>query len=215
VAEIAELCRERGVWFHLDATHVLGKMPFDLDEIAPDFLSFNGDHIHAPVGTGALFVRSGLRPPSLIVGGKDQDGLRGGSVSAALLVALGVAAAEAHERREQVAMEGARLRAKLEGCGQVLFSGGLPTTACLAFPGVASDALLYRLAQKQLYASFGGGNCQQLSLQLAAAGVEPPLTECAVSFSLSHETTESDIDRAVALIDETVAELRKMSEALV
>lgn len=221
VADLAEVCRERGILFHLEASHVLGKIDFDLSEISPDLVSFGGHLIHAPAGTGALWIRAGLEISPLIVGGHEQAGYRGGAFSVAGLIALGVAAQEALEGRDLIGTETARLRDRLETGlvevgGRLLLQEGerLPTTCLIAFPGVASDALLYRLDQEGISASFGGGAYQQLSLQLAAAGVKGPLTECAVSFCLSRETSESEVDRAIEVIGRTVRQLQKLSTGI-
>ncbi len=220
VHELAQICQDRGIWLHLDATHVLGKIDFDLDEISPDFVSFNGDQIHAPKGTGALWIRSGLRIPPLILGGQDQNGFRAGPLSLPLLTALGVACEELLEGRDQLCLETASLRDRLEQAltaagGQVLFpeSERLPTTTCVAFPGVTSDALLYALARKGIYTSFGGGACQQLALQLEAAGLPHPLADCGITFSLARTTTADEIDEAAIRISDTVKELKTLSEA--
>jgi cysteine desulfurase len=221
VSDLAQVCRERGILFHLEASHVLGKIDFDLSEISPDLVSFGGHLIHAPAGTGALWIRSGLEISPLIVGGHEQAGYRGGVFSVAGLVALGVAAQEAAEGRDLMGTEVTRLRDRLEAGliqagGQRLMEDGerLPTICLLAFPGVASDALLYRLDQEGLSASFGGGVYQQLSVQLAAYDIKGPLTECAVSFSLSRETSESEVDRAIEIIGRTVRQLQKLSNGI-
>ena len=57
IADIAALCHAKGVLFHVDATHVLGKLFFQMDEIKPSFITFNGDHLHAPKGTGGLLSK--------------------------------------------------------------------------------------------------------------------------------------------------------------
>jgi cysteine desulfurase len=223
VVALAEVCRERGVLFHLDASAVLGRISFNLDEIAPDLISFNGDHLHAPKGTGGLWIRSGLRLSPLMLGGMEQDGQRGGPFSVALLVALGVAAQEAVSGGDRLSTETARLRDRLERqvlqrvAGAVALFGEaprLPTTTALAFPGANADALLYLLNRRGLLASFGGGTYQQLALQLEAAGVARPLADCAISLSLSRETMQEEVDRAANLIAEAVEELRASSKGL-
>jgi cysteine desulfurase len=208
----------------LDATHILGKLTFDLDEIAPDFVSFNGDHIHAPKGTGGLWIRSGVRTHPLILGGSEQSGLRAGSVSVALLTALSVAFEEAFAQSDYVCTEVARLRNLLEEGilqgvqgAKSLFreTQRLPTTSLIAIPGVTSDALLYLLSREGLCASFGGGVYQQLSLQLKAMGVDPTLSHCAISLSLSRETSQADVEAAVALIVKTARSLQNLSQSLI
>ncbi|MBS0622146.1 MAG: aminotransferase class V-fold PLP-dependent enzyme [Verrucomicrobia bacterium] len=210
VAELAEVCRERGVWFHLEASHVLGKLPIDLDEIAPDFVSFDGSLIHAPQGTGALWVRSGLMPSRLVLGE--------GATPLAHLAALGVACEEAHDLLSSVAMETARLRKTLEEglVGELLFAKAerIPTTFAMSFKGVTADALLYRLSRQGLYASFGGGMYQNLTTQLQTCGMKGPQVHSSASFSLSRETSQEEVERAINLINEQVASLRLLSEGL-
>lgn len=222
VADLAEVCRERGILFHVEASHILGRLDFDLSEISPDLISFGGHLLHAPAGTGGLWIRAGLEISPLIVGGHEQEGYRGGPFSIAGLVALGIAAQEAVEGRDLMSTETARLRDRLEEGflemgGRLFFteSERLPTTTLVAFPGVASDALLYRLDQEGVCASFGGGAYQKVPLQLQACGVEGAITECAVSFCLSRETSEEEIDRAIEVIGKTVRQLQKLSKGIV
>lgn len=224
VAEIAKLCRERGVLFHLDATHVLGKLYFDLDEIAPDFISFSGEAIHGPKGTGALYIREGVRLPALIAGGLSQHGLRGGDLSVAHLVGLGVACREALETRDLLGTEVARLRLKLEEglCAgypgaQALFSeqDRVPHITAISFPGVVSEALLFALSRQGVCCSMGGGLFQQIGLVLAAAGVSPAIANCALSFGLARTTVEDEIDKAVATVCAVAQRLRKTSQCIV
>ena len=224
VNEIAEVCRQRGILLHLDATHVLGKLYFELEETEADFVTFNGDNIHAPKGTGALYARKGARLAPFILGGSEQSGLRAGSLNVAGLVGLGVAADEAMESRDMIGLETARLRDQLEEriCAaypeaQVLFqeSERLPTTTAILFPGVTNDALLFALDQQGIYASFGGGSFQRMALVLEASEVDPVLANCALSFSLSRETTEEEVERAAQVIGETATRLRKSSAHLI
>ncbi len=223
VEEIAKVCRERGVLFHVDATHVLGKWEVDVHDLGADFLTFNGDHLHAPKGTGALFIRNGITLSSLIQGGMEQAGGRAGALNVAGLVALGKAAEELQENNGFIAMEGARLRDKFEHDllqaypeAEVLFGEGerLPTVTTVAFPGIACDALLHGLSEEGVYASFGGGNFQRLSLLLQAAKIDKTLSHTAISFSLSRETTEEEIFLAIERIAMCAKRLRKASEVL-
>lgn len=224
INEIADLCKERGVHLHIEASHVLGKIFPDWDEVPAHFLTFNGDSIHAPAGTGGLFIKSGVKCSPLILGGIDQGGYRAGAYSIGGLAALGQAAREAIDARDYMCTEVARLRSKFERGitasipeSVVFFQDQerLPNCTVIGFPGVANEALLYILNRKGIYASIGGGTYQQLGLVLAASGIDPVLAYTAVSFSLSKETTEDEIDRAVIGITESVAYLRKISQKIV
>lgn len=220
VEEIAAVCKERGVRLHLDASHVLGKVFCDWEEIPAQFLTFNGDSFHAPSGTGGLYVREDVKCSPFILGGVEQAGHRAGAYSVAGLVALGQAAREAIDARDLLCTEVARLRSKLEdGIAEQVPDAfpffrdqeRLPNCTAIAFPGVSNEALLYLLNRKGVYASIGGGSYQQIGLILAASGVEDALAHSALSFSLSRETTEEDIDRAVDIVADCVGRLRKVS----
>jgi cysteine desulfurase len=224
VAEIAELCRQRGIRLHLDATHILGKLFFELDEIQPDSISFNGDQLHAPKGTGALYIRQGVKFSPLIWGGTDQAGLRAGGVNVAALAGLATAAKEALDARDLLCTEVARLRHKLESgivkaCPKVriLFKEQerVPHCTTLLFPGISNEALLFALNRKGVCASVGGGQFQQLGLLLIACGLEENLAYSALSFSLSRYTTEEEIDRAIELTADCAAGLEKVSKAFI
>ena len=223
VSDIATLCHERGIRFHLDATHVLGKLFYELDDVGAHFITFNGDQLHAPKGTGGLYIKRGISCSSFIVGGAEQAGHRAGSINVPALVGLGQAAAEALDSRDLLCTEVARLRDKLELGIMTEFPEAfpffrdqerLPHCTAIAFPGINNEAMLYALNRRNVYASIGGGSFQQIGLVLAACGVAEALTQTAVSFSLSRETTEDEVDRAIVIIGETARRLRKVSVKL-
>ncbi len=224
VIEIGKLCQERGILFHLDATHVLGKLHFDLKELGASFISWNGDQIHAPQGTGALWIKHGTDFAPFIVGGLEQAGKRAGSLNVAGLIALGQASREALEARDLLGTEVARLRNHLEEeilqkvpDAEIFFRDQerLPHCTTIGFPGVANEALLFLLNQNKVCASIGGGSFQQVGLLLKAAGVDPFLAQSAISFSLSRETTQGQIEEAAAIIADCVKKLRHLSGKLV
>lgn len=224
VNDIGQLCQERGIAFHLDATHVLGKVFYEMEDVGAHFISFNGDNLHAPKGTGGLWIKEGVKCSGFILGGLDQAGRRAGSINIAGLVGLGHAARETLDCRDLLCTEVARLRDKLENSikegypdAVIFFSNEdrLPHCTAIGFPGIANEAFLYALNRKGVYASIGGGTFQQIGLILAASGIDSTLAHTAISFSLSRETTEDEIDRAVDIIIETAKKLRKLSIALV
>lgn len=218
ISDIASICHDRGVKLHLDATHVLGKLFYDLLEVGADFISFNGDNLHAPKGTGGLYIKSGIACSPFIVGGLEQAGRRAGSFNVPGLVALGQAAREAIESRDYLCTEIARLRDKLEqGISKavpeaiVFFQDQerLPHCTSIAFPGISNEALLFALNRKNVFACIGGGSFQQIGLILAASGIPETIVQTVIGFSLSRNTTEDEIDRAIAIIKEVVDHLKK------
>jgi len=75
-----------------------------------------------------------------------------------------------------------------------------------------NEALLYALNRKGVYASIGGGTFQQIGYILKACAIPEMIGNTAISFSLSRETTDEDIDRAVDIIADCVKQLRKVSQ---
>lgn len=219
--EISDLCKQRGILLHLDATHVLGKLFYELEDVEADFITFNGDQIHAPKGTGGLYIRQGIKSSPFIAGGFDQGGLRSGPLNMPGLVGLATAAKETLESRDYLCTEIARFRDLLEDGilagypSAVAFFRNqerLPHVTSIAFPGISNEALLFLLNRKGVYATMGGGNFQQLALILTACGVKEELAHSTLSFSLSRYTTEEEIRRAVTIIVEAAQALAKMGQ---
>lgn len=222
ISEIAELCKKRGILLHVDVTHAIGKLFIDIEELHAHFITFNGEQIHAPKGTGALFCRESSLVP-LISGEEEEKRLRGGSLNMPCLVGFGQAAIEAEENRTIYCTEVARLRSRFEQAilekypEAILFfkdQERAPHITSIAFPGVRNEALLYVLSRKKIFANSGGGPFQQIEKVLEAAGVTRHIAECALSFSLSKEIVEQEIDQAVVTITEAAKKLRRLSKAL-
>lgn len=221
IAEISDLCKERGIRLHLEASHVLGKLYYEMDDVGADFISFNGDNLHAPKGTGGLYIKADVPCSPFIVGGMEQGGFRAGTVNVPALVALGHAAKEMLEARDLMCTEVARLRDKfekgiVEHCPEaIIFFGDqerVPNISAIAFPGIPNELMLYSLNRKNLYASIGGGSFQQIGLVLMASGVPELIAHSALSFSLSRETHEDDVDKAIEIIVDTAKRLRRVSQ---
>lgn len=223
VADIAAVCRENKILLHLDATHIVGKLYYDLNELQPDFLTINGDVLHGPKGTGLLYIKQGVKTIPFIVGGSEQGGMRAGTFNMPGLVGLAAAAKEAIESRDLLCTEIAHLRNKLETgivkgfpSAQIFFKDQerLPHCTAITFPGISNEALLFLLNRKGICASIGGGHFQQLGLILGASHVPANLAYSALSFSLSRYTTEEEIERAVTIIVECAQTLAKMSQTM-
>lgn len=221
IAEISDVCKERGIRLHLDATHVLGKLYYEIDDVGADFISFNGDNLHAPKGTGGLYVKADVPCSPLIVGGMEQGGYRAGTVNVPAFVALGHAAKEMLDARDLLCTEVARLRDQFEkGILEhypeaiVFFRDQyrVPNISAIAFPGIPNELMLFALNKKNLYASIGGGSFQQIGLVLMASGVPELTAHSALSFSLSRETHEDDVEKAIEIIVDTAKRLRRVSQ---
>lgn len=209
IAEIGKLCRERGVLFHVEASHVIGQMFFEWEDIYADFLSFGGESIHAPLESGLLWIRQGIRSSPLVLGRP---------IRASAAAGIAQALKEAVQQRDYMGTEIARLRDRFEEGilstvpeSMIFFreQERVPSITCVSFPGIVNEALLYTLNRRHVYASMGGGLFQQIALVLEASGIPESMAQTALSFGLSRETTEEEIDRAISLISDTVKKMRK------
>lgn len=93
VERIAAICRERGVLFHTDASQAVGKLPVDVAKLDCDFLSFSAHKFHGPQGVGGLYIRPGIKLPSLMFGGDQEQAHRAGTENLPGIAGAGTAAA--------------------------------------------------------------------------------------------------------------------------
>ncbi len=212
IADLAEVCRKKGVLLHVDASYVWGKSFFRFQDLGVDFLTLDGSVMHAPKETGLTIVKAGFGAEPLIPGKEE--------LSTPSIAAFTKAVEMMQEKFEHYAMEIARLRDRFEqgivnACpkAQILFKDAdrLPTTSAIAFPPIFSESLLFLLNTKGIYASLGGGKFQPLSLVLKASGLDEKIASSALSFCLSYDMTEEDIDQAIEIITECVKQLQMVA----
>lgn len=230
IAKIGALCRERSVLLHTDATQWVGKEPADVETAGADLMTFSAHKFHGPKGVGMLWVRRGvgLRPN---LHGTQELGRRGGTENVPGIVGAGVACREALEwlRDPGARARAGELRDRLEA-GVLRLSPearvnpapecGAPRLWCttnIAFPRLEAEAIIMLLSERGLNASAGAA-CSSGSLEpspvLLAMGVPPEHAHGSVRFSISRETTEGEVERAAAIIAESVAALRASSRSL-
>jgi len=212
IAAIGEIARQRGIPFHSDAAQSVGKIPTRVDDLRVDLLTVAGHKLYAPKGVGALYVRRGVRPESLIHGAGHEGGRRAGTENVAGIVALGEACRIARENLDGEATRLRGLRDRLrdglaQQVGAVHLNGHpterLPNTLNVSFTGVDSGGLLAALPD---VAASTGSACHaghtDPSPVLRAMGLPDALALGAVRFSLGRWTTEEEVDRAVQLFGE-------------
>ncbi len=220
IERLKELCKLRNIFLHLDISYAIGKMDIDVQELGTDFITFGGDKFHGPKSSGILYVRPGIAIAPLICGGLEQKGLRGGILDVSSLVGLSIACTLAKENISEMGLEVASLRDTFENKLnnnldeiEIIFNQGmrLPNVSVIAFKSSVSDALLYALNQKGVYASFGGVQFQRLSNILNTLGYAPQVANGAISFALSSQTTLEDIESATGIIIEEVKKMRNLN----
>ncbi|CFR18178.1 cysteine desulfurase [Yersinia kristensenii] len=222
IAAIGEMCRSRGIIFHVDATQSVGKLPIDLSKLKVDLMSFSAHKVYGPMGIGALFVR---RKPRIRIeaqqhGGGHERGMRSGTLPVHQIAGMGEAYRIAKEEMES---EAARLRSLrlrlwngLKDIEEVYLNGdlenGAPGILNISFNYVEGESLI--MALKDLAVSSGSA-CTSASLEpsyvLRALGMNDELAHSSIRFSLGRFTTEEEIDYAIALVRKSIGRLRDLS----
>jgi cysteine desulfurase len=224
VEEIGKIASEANILFHTDAVQAVTKVPINVRQIGCDALSISGHKIHAPQGVGALYVKKGTRIQPLFHGGRHERSRRAGTENVPGIVALGKAAQLAKEALHQgddnrMAAIRDRLEqgilAKVDEAG-VNGEGAarVPNTTNIHFDHIEGESLVIALDLKGLAVSTGAA-CSSGAIEpshvLIAMGLRPDQARASIRFSLGKQTTEADIDFALALVPETVARLRAIS----
>jgi len=223
VAEVARICREAGVPFHTDAVAAAGNIPVDVRELGVDALSLAADQFYGPKGTGALYVRKGVRILPLIDGGIQEGGRRAGTENVAGIVGMGkaaeIAAARLAERQERMKALRDRLIDRLpQKVDRVYLTGHrerrLPHHASFCVEFIEGEAMLLNLDMKGIAVSSGSA-CTSRALKashvLLAMGIDHALAQGSLVFSLVDSTTAEDIDYLLEVIPPIIDRLRKMS----
>ncbi len=218
IRELCAIAHERGALFHTDAVQAIGKIEVDVDDLDVDLLSISGHKFHGPKGVGALYVKKGVQIEPLIQGGKQEGGLRAGTENVPAIVGMGKAA-ELAEGSLRSAEKMRALRDKLEkGVRMVVPKARLnghrkhrlPNTLNLTLPDLRGESLVVALDQYGVSLSSGSA-CKSGSPEpthvLTAMGKTARDAHCAVRFSLSHRTTEKEIDETVLALGHVLEEM--------
>jgi cysteine desulfurase len=207
IGDLARIAHRHGALFHTDAAQSVGKIRTRVDELEVDLLTVAGHKLYAPKGIGALYVRDGVELEPVVYGGGQERGLRGGTESVALAVALGAAARIAGEDQEASAGRLRRLRDLLDARLDELLPGRshlnghpterLPNTLNVGIEGVRSDDLL---AAAPLVAASTGSACHagghEPSPVLLAMGVPAERALSALRLSLGRWTSQAEVEEA-------------------
>jgi cysteine desulfurase len=224
--EIGRIAQEADVFFHTDAVQAAAKVPIDVKKIACDALSISGHKIHAPQGTGALFIKKGTLIQPQIYGGSHERQRRAGTENLPGIVGMGKAAELAKQWLENggpAEMSAMRDRLQdsvlnaMEDVGvNGLGSPRVPNTTNLWFDHIEGEALVIALDLKGLAVSSGAA-CSSGAIEpshvLLAMGLPHQRARASIRLSLGKQTTQEDVDFAIQVIPETVARLREISPA--
>ena len=223
IAELAGIARAQGALFHTDAVQSVGKVAVNVATLGADLVALSGHKFYGPKGTGALWVRRGVRLVSQMTGGRQERSRRAGTENVPGLVGLGVAAARAAQSMGAEAVRLAALRDRLEtgildSVSGTTVNGArdrrVPNTTNISFEYVEAESLLIALDLEGIAVSTGSA-CSSGTLEpshvLRAMGLGPSRTQSSLRFSLGASTTESDVDRVIGVLPKLVAKLRSLT----
>ncbi|MER2554109.1 MAG: IscS subfamily cysteine desulfurase [Thauera sp.] len=222
IAEIGELCRAKGIVFHVDAAQATGKVEIDLDKLKVDLMSFCAHKTYGPKGIGALYVRRKprVRLEAQMHGGGHERGLRSGTLATHQIVGMGESFRIA---REEMSAENARVRklrdkllAGLTDIEATYVNGDLehrvPHNLNISFAYVEGESLI--MAIKDIAVSSGSA-CTSASLEpsyvLRALGRNDELAHSSIRFTIGRFTTEEEIDYTISLLHDKIGKLRELS----
>ncbi|WP_020165122.1 MULTISPECIES: IscS subfamily cysteine desulfurase [Methyloversatilis] len=222
IAEIGEICREKGIIFHVDAAQATGKVAIDLDKLKVDLMSFSAHKTYGPKGIGALYVRRKprIRLEAQMHGGGHERGLRSGTLATHQIVGMGeafrIAREEMGAENERVRMLRDRLLKGLQDIEATYVNGDLearvPHNLNISFAYVEGESLI--MAIKEVAVSSGSA-CTSASLEpsyvLRALGREDELAHSSIRFSIGRFTTEEEVDFTIDLLHRKIGKLRELS----
>jgi cysteine desulfurase len=222
IPAIGELCRKRGILFHVDAAQATGKLDIDLGALKVDLMSLTAHKTYGPKGVGALFVRRKprVRLEPQMHGGGHERGFRSGTLATHQIVGMGeayrLAKLQMAGERERIRGMRDRLLAGIRTMEEVFVNGSLerrvPHNLNVSFNYVEGESLI--MAVKDIAVSSGSA-CTSASLEpsyvLRALGRSDELAHSSIRFTLGRFTTEEEIDYAVEHLKTKVAKLRDLS----
>ncbi|OFZ70698.1 MAG: IscS subfamily cysteine desulfurase [Betaproteobacteria bacterium RBG_16_58_11] len=222
IAQLGEICRAKGVIFHVDAAQATGKVVIDLQQLKVDLMSFSAHKTYGPKGIGALYVRRKprIRLEAQMHGGGHERGLRSGTLATHQIAGMGeafrIAREEMATENERIRMLRDRLLKGLQDMEEVYVNGDMhsrvPHNLNISFNFVEGESLL--MAIKDVAVSSGSA-CTSASLEpsyvLRALGRSDELAHSSTRFTLGRFTTEEEIDFTIDLVKSKIGKLRELS----
>jgi cysteine desulfurase len=222
VTAIGNLCREKGIIFHVDAAQATGKVDIDMTQLPIDLMSLASHKTYGPKGIGALYVRRKprIRLEAQMHGGGHERGMRSGTLPTHQCVGMGeafrIAKLEMAQDNAKARALHDRLIAGLSDMEQVFLNGHatqrVPQNINISFNYVEGESLIMGI--KGLAVSSGSA-CTSASLEpsyvLRALGRSDELAHSSLRMTIGRWTTEEEIDYAIKTIRENVAKLRDLS----
>jgi cysteine desulfurase len=223
IKEISEVCKKYDVLFHTDAVQAVGKVPINVKELGIDALSVSSHKINGPKGVGALFIKKGIKPNPIILGGGQENGMRSGTENVASIVGFGKACEIAKEKlNENIShfqtLHSSILSKIVKEISDVKLNGHIEkrifNNIHLTFLGVNGEDLIIKLDEHNIAASTGSAcsvHTQKASHVLKAMGFNHEQITGSLRISFGYMNTLDEVEQAVEVLKKVVAELRSVS----
>lgn len=223
VREIGIIAQRHGILFFCDATQAVGILDLDVAKDHIDLLSLSAHKFYGPKGVGALYIKRKSRPiqvHNLLHGGKQENGLRGGTLNVPAIVGMGMAADMARQSKQEEYARTKHLRDMLENALLQLELTSLNGDRALRLPHVSNICFHYMkgseiMAQLPNLALSSGSACATGSLDpshvLLAMGLSTDDAHASLRFSLGRYTTEEEIHLVVDAVQNALKQLREKS----
>lgn len=223
ITAIGKICREKGVYFHTDASQSFGKININVEKMNIDLLTASSHKIYGPKGAAILYVRKGIIIEPIIHGGGHEKGLRSSTSNVPAIVGMGKAVEILHK-------EGKKENKRLEKLRNILIKGilenikgthlnGHPTkrlsnNANISFPSIEGESLLMELDFEGVEVSTGSA-CSSRTLMpshvLMAVGAKPQIAHGSLRLTVGRYTTEEEINKAIKIFIKVVNKLKQYS----
>lgn len=223
IVALTEITRDKGIFFHTDAVQAIGKVKVDVKELGVDLLSLTGHKIYGPKGTGALFIRRGVKISPLFFGGSHEKKRRPGTENVAGVVGLAktleIAARCMDDDYRRLGELADYFIDQVTATIQDVFLNGprsnrIPQTANLSFAGIEGESIVLSLDMEGIACSSGSActsGATEPSHVLVAMGKPKVRAQGAIRFSLGRTTTKDQLDYVIAKLVPIVERLRELS----
>ena len=220
IEALGEVCQEKKVVFHTDATHTFRRIPLDVQKVPVDLISFSAHTIHGPNGIGGLFIRKGTQIRKWMDGGYQESDRRAGleNVSGAVGFAKAVQLVTDEENQELQKMRDRLMERILSEIPQTVLNGHptkrIPQNANITFERVEGESITLHLDMRG-FAVNTGSACFSRTLEashvILGIGGEHERAHGSVRFTFSRFNTMKDVDRVVDAVVDIIVNLRRIS----
>ncbi len=221
IEAIGKITRAGKILFHSDACQAAGFLNLNVNDLQVDLMSLNAGKIYGPKGTGALFVRKGVKITPLIYGGGQEHRLRAGTENVAGIVGFAEALKIADRLRVRESLRLKKLRDRLlDGFNRTIpglkLNGHprarLPNNLNISIPGIDGQSLLLRLDMAGICVSTGSA-CTSGSVEpshvLLGLGLSTDLAKASLRLTLGRENNTKDIEKTLKILPKLVRQIKQ------